>query len=90
MGLATGSGANEMYQGVLISPFSLLSSTPIEWEVPLYGLLFGLAIGLAGGPAGVKTFGEERVVFFREAAAGHNRFSYYIGKVCALSAAFSI
>jgi hypothetical protein len=81
MGLATGSGGAELYKGVLIAPFTILSAAPIEWAVPLYALLFGLSIGLAGGPAGVKTFGEERQVYFRESAAGHHRFAYYIGKV---------
>lgn len=48
--------------------------------VPLFGLLIGLAVSLAGAPAGVDVFGEERQVFFREAASGHNRYSYYAGK----------
>lgn len=41
----------------------------------------GMAVGLAGSPAGVKTFGEEKLVYYREAAAGHNRVAYYFGKV---------
>ena len=81
MGLATGVGGSELYRGVLIVPFTILSAAPIEWAVPLYALLFGMAIGLAGGPAGVNTFGEERQVYFREAAAGHDRFAYFLGKV---------
>lgn len=82
MGIAIGSD-KEMYQGVLVAPLSLLSPAPFEFGIPLYGLLFGVSIGLAGAPAGVKAFGEELHVFFREAAAGHSRIGYYIGKVCA-------
>lgn len=81
MGLATGNGSYELYRGIFVAPYTILSPAPVEWAVPLYSLLFGMAIGLAGGPAGVKTFGEERMVFFREAASGHGHLSYFLGKV---------
>jgi ABC-2 type transporter len=47
-------------------------------------MLMGMAVGLAGSPAGVKTFGEEKLVYYREAAAGHSRIAYYVGKVISL------
>ncbi|KAK5050821.1 hypothetical protein LTR84_003380 [Exophiala bonariae] len=37
--------------------------------------------GLAASAAGVKVFGDEKQIYWREAAAGHNRYAYYIGKV---------
>jgi hypothetical protein len=44
------------------------------------GLLIGLSIALAGAPSGVKVFGEEKPVYWRETASGHSRSAYFIGK----------
>lgn len=44
-------------------------------------LLVGLSIGLTASSPGVKIFGEEKLIFWREAASGHNRVAYYLGKV---------
>ncbi|KAJ3210108.1 hypothetical protein HDU67_005649, partial [Dinochytrium kinnereticum] len=79
MGFATAS-ADEPFHGVMRGRYARLSSTPNEWFVGLYGMLVGIAIALAGAPAGVKVFGEERAVYWREVAAGHNAFAYYLGK----------
>lgn len=65
----------------MIEPYSLMSPSPTEWPVVISAFVVGVAISCAGGPPGVKTFSEEKVVYFREAAAGHNRFSYFLGKV---------
>jgi len=81
---AAAAGGGEKFQGILISPFTLLSPSPLIFFVPMISMLMGMAVGLAGSPAGVKTFGEERLVFFREAAAGHNRVGYYIGKMVSM------
>ncbi|KAJ3237403.1 hypothetical protein HDU81_009501 [Chytriomyces hyalinus] len=72
--------ADEMYHGVLVPPYTQLSSNPNEWFLGLYGTLIGVAVAMAGGPAGVRLFGEERVIFWREAASGHNALAYYLGK----------
>jgi hypothetical protein len=74
---------SEKYSGVWISPYTLMSPSPNQWLVPLTGLLIGLTCGLAASPAGVKVFGEEKPVYWREAAAGHNRLAYYLGKTLA-------
>ncbi|KAI8816706.1 uncharacterized protein EV422DRAFT_275965 [Fimicolochytrium jonesii] len=81
MGLAT--GGKQMYEGVYVSPYSYISPAPLMWFVPLAGLLIGIIVSLAGAPAGVKVFAEERPVYWREAASGHNIGSYYIGKTIA-------
>lgn len=47
----------------------------------MMSLLVALSIGLTASAPGVKIFGEEKLVYWREAAAGHNRFAYYLGKV---------
>lgn len=78
---AAAMGGSEKFQGVLVHPFTLISAAPLAWFVPMITMLMGMAVGLAGSPAGVKAFGEERLVFFREAAAGHNRVAYYFGKM---------
>ncbi|KAJ3330242.1 hypothetical protein HDU76_006138 [Blyttiomyces sp. JEL0837] len=39
-------------------------------EIGVDGMLIGIAIALASAPSGVKVFGEEKSVFYREAASG--------------------
>ncbi|KAJ3247171.1 hypothetical protein HDU78_004978 [Chytriomyces hyalinus] len=72
--------ADEMYHGVLVAPYQQLSSTPNEWFLGLYGTLIGVAVAVAGCPAGVRLFGEEKLIYWREAASGHNSLAYYLGK----------
>ncbi|KAJ3326983.1 hypothetical protein HDU76_012450 [Blyttiomyces sp. JEL0837] len=79
MGIAAAQ-ESESYHGVLVDPYTPLSASPNEWFLGMYGMLIGIALALASAPAGVKVFGEERAIFFREAAAGHNKLAYYIGK----------
>ncbi|KAJ3413478.1 hypothetical protein HDV05_007923 [Chytridiales sp. JEL 0842] len=71
---------DEAYNGILRAPYTRLSSSPSEQLIGLLGLLIGIAIALAGAPAGVKVFGEEKTVYWREAGAGHNKLAYYVGK----------
>ncbi|KAJ3416979.1 hypothetical protein HDV05_007461 [Chytridiales sp. JEL 0842] len=72
--------ADEMYHGIIIKPFHPLSMSPNEWFLGLYGTLIGVAIAASGGPAGCKIFGEEREIYWREAASGHNKLAYFMGK----------
>ncbi|KAI0882331.1 uncharacterized protein GGS22DRAFT_191502 [Annulohypoxylon maeteangense] len=71
------------FQGAYYPPFQILSSALNYTTVPEIGLLCSLAIGLAAAAPGVKTFGEEKQMYWREASAGHSRSAYYIGKVIA-------
>ncbi|KAJ3109532.1 hypothetical protein HDU97_005189 [Phlyctochytrium planicorne] len=83
MGVAVADGAGELFIGVPVDPYSLISPATLQWLIPQLGLLIGISCGLAGAPAGVKVFGEEKSVYWREAAAGHNKLSYFLGKVFA-------
>ncbi len=69
------------FRGMFITPYELLSSSIDYASVPQMSLLVGLAIGLTASSPGVKIFGEEKLVYWREAASGHNRLAYYVGKV---------
>lgn len=69
-----------LFQGVFLPPFELLSSAVNYTLVPELGLLCSLAIGLAAAAPGVKTFGEEKSIYWREASAGHSRSAYFVGK----------
>ena len=71
MGMAVSSGTKEIFRGVVVSPYTLLSSSPLLWLLPQLGLLIGIAVGLAGAPAAVKVFGEELAIYWREAASGY-------------------
>ncbi|KAF2733123.1 ATP-binding cassette sub-family G member 2 [Polyplosphaeria fusca] len=77
-----------LFQGIYRPPFELLSSSTNYTLVPELALLNSLAIGLAAAAPGVKTFGEEKTIYWREAASGHSRSAYFIGKI--LSTLFRI
>ncbi|KAL2916645.1 hypothetical protein HK105_203757 [Polyrhizophydium stewartii] len=79
MGISANS-ADELYTGVYIQPYTSLSPAPLVFAAPLLGLLIGLSIALASGSPGVMVFSEEKTVYWREAAAGHSRVGYYVGK----------
>jgi ABC-type multidrug transport system ATPase subunit len=81
IGLAELNQKGQNFRGIFNPPYDLLSSSIDYASVPQMALLVGLAIGLTASAPGVKIFGEEKLVYWREAAAGHNRFAYYIGKV---------
>lgn len=78
-GILIGMSSTDTYQGVLKDNYALISPTPEEFVIPLKGLFINLAIGLAASAAGVRTFGDERVIYFRETASGHSPSAYYLG-----------
>ncbi|KAG4440935.1 hypothetical protein IFR05_003564 [Cadophora sp. M221] len=81
IGLSQLSQNGQNFCGIFHHPYDMLSSSADYASVPQISLLVGLAVGLTASAPGVKIFGEEKLVYWREAAAGHNRFAYYIGKV---------
>ncbi|KAL8791300.1 MAG: hypothetical protein Q9195_005989 [Heterodermia aff. obscurata] len=81
IGLAELSQDGINFRGLFLKPYDLLSSATDYSDVPQMSLLVGLSIGLTASSPGVKIFGEEKLTYWREAASGHNRFAYYMGKV---------
>jgi len=82
-GIILGVAGPGIYQGVLIAPYTLLSPAPLEFIVPQTGMFIAMGIGLAAASGGVRVFGNEQVVYWREFASGHNRLAYYIGNTVA-------
>jgi energy-coupling factor transporter ATP-binding protein EcfA2 len=78
-GILIGLAASGAYKGILKSPYVLFSASSLEFIIPQKGLFMNVAVGLAASAAGVRTFGDERVIYWREAASGHNRASYFLG-----------
>ena len=81
LGLAETSENGIIFRGIFWHPYELLSSSVDYASVPEMSLLVGLAIGIIASSPGVKIFGEEKLMYAREASSGHNRFAYYLGKV---------
>lgn len=81
LGLAETSQNGINFRGIFHHPYELLSSSTDYTSVPEMSLLIGLATGIIASPPGVKTFGEEKLIYAREASSGHNRLAYYVGKV---------
>lgn len=78
-GFIIGFSTQEHYSGVAIEPYTPLSPSHDVALIPQKGLFMGMSIGIAAASAGVKTFGEDRTVYYREAASGHNKLAYYLG-----------
>ncbi|KAL9602335.1 MAG: hypothetical protein Q9219_001901 [cf. Caloplaca sp. 3 TL-2023] len=81
IGLAQFKAEGVNFRGFYHQPYTILSSSIDYASVPQMALLVGIAIGLIASSPGVKIFGEEKLVYWREAGSGHNRFAYYVGKV---------
>ena len=81
LGLADSTEHGINFRGIFLPPYELLSSSVDYSTVPQMSLLVALAIGMVASSPGVKIFGEEKLMYAREASAGHNRFAYYLGKV---------
>ena len=81
LGLAQVSAKGNDFRGIYLHPYELLSSSTDFASIPELSLLVALSIGLTASSPGVKIFGEEKLIYLREASSGHNRFAYYIGKV---------
>ena len=81
IGLAEFKSEGINFRGFYLPPYTILSSSIDYSSVPQMALLVGIAIGLIASSPGVKIFGEEKLVYWREASSGHNRLAYYIGKV---------
>ncbi|KAJ3121092.1 hypothetical protein HK100_012521 [Physocladia obscura] len=82
IGVALSGKLPEMVSGVYVDKYFVLSPAPMD-VIGVCGFLMGVTIGLAGAPSAVKVFGEEKEVYWREAAAGHSRLAYYLGKTIA-------
>ncbi|KAL8634457.1 MAG: hypothetical protein Q9228_007948, partial [Teloschistes exilis] len=81
IGLAQFKSEGVNFRGNYLPPYTILSSSIDYASVPQMALLVGIAVGLIASSPGVKIFGEEKLVYAREASSGHNRFAYYVGKV---------
>ncbi|KAJ3385620.1 hypothetical protein HDU84_002103 [Entophlyctis sp. JEL0112] len=71
---------DEIFHGILLIPFRQLSSPSNDYMVALYGTLVGISVGIAAGPAGVRIFGENKLVYWREASSGLNTLAYFLGQ----------
>jgi hypothetical protein len=71
---------DEQYLGVLVKPFSLLSSAPQYALILQFILLVAMSVGLSAASPGVYVFSEEIEVYWRNASSGHNRLAYFLGK----------
>ncbi|KAJ3126910.1 hypothetical protein HK100_010029, partial [Physocladia obscura] len=69
---------DEIFHGLLNIPFRQLSTPSNDYMVALYGTLVGISVAMAAGPAGVRLFGENRLVFRRESAAGFSSLAYFV------------
>ncbi|KAI9337953.1 hypothetical protein BDR26DRAFT_803813 [Obelidium mucronatum] len=79
MGLSTQGKLKELYSGPYASIYAGMSPKPND-VISLFCFLLGLSVALASAPAAVKVFGEEKSVYWREAASGHSRAAYFLGK----------
>ncbi|KAH9828028.1 ABC transporter, ABC-G family, WBC-type [Teratosphaeria destructans] len=81
IGLSAFAARGHLFQGIYHYPFTMLSSAVDYQSTPQIGLLGAMSIGLAASAPGFWVFGEEKLMYHREFAAGHSRSAYYVGKL---------
>ncbi|KAF2768920.1 putative ABC transporter [Teratosphaeria nubilosa] len=81
IGLSAFAARGHLFQGIYHYPFTILSSAVDYQSTPQIGLLGAMSIGLAASAPGFWVFGEEKLMYHRESAAGHSRSAYYVGKL---------
>lgn len=74
-------GYSESYHGPLVTPYKTLSSSPNEWQIGLYGMFAGAFVVLVVSLPAVRSFGDEKAVYWREVSSGHDSFAYFLGKI---------
>lgn len=83
IGLALNGNDGKLFHGLYHGDYEYLSSALDYQTLPILSLLVAIGIGLVGSAPGVKVFGEEKLQYRREAASGHNKLAYYLGKLIA-------
>ncbi|KAJ4287203.1 hypothetical protein N0V90_012601 [Kalmusia sp. IMI 367209] len=81
IGLSAFTAKGELFAGLYHPTFTILSRSVNYTSAPQLGLLGAMAIGLAASAPAVKVFGEEKLIFNREASSGHSMSAYYFGKM---------
>ena len=81
IGLAQNGQKGYNFHGFFLGDFELLSAATDYKSVPMMSLLVCISVGLIASAPGVRVFGEEHLMFLREAASGHDRLAYYLAKV---------
>lgn len=81
IGLAQNGQKGSNFQGFFLDDYKILSSAIDYKSIPQMALLVCISIGLIAAAPGVRVFGEEYLIYRREASSGHGRFAYYIAKV---------
>lgn len=81
IGLAQNGKKGVNFSGIYNGDYAPLSSALNYQSVPMMSLLVAISIGLVASAPGVKVFGEERLQYYRETAAGQNPLAYYMAKL---------
>lgn len=81
IGLSAFTASGALFKGIYHDSFSIVSHAVNYTSAPQLGLLGAMAIGLAASAPAVKVFGEEKLIFNREASSGHSMSAYYFGKM---------
>ena len=81
IGLAQNGQKGVNFTGFYLDEYTDLSSAIDYKSTPQMALLVCISIGLIAAAPGVRVFGEESLIYRREAASGHNTFAYYTAKV---------
>mmetsp|Transcript_10224 Transcript_10224/g.30503 ORF Transcript_10224/g.30503 Transcript_10224/m.30503 type:complete len:1000 (-) Transcript_10224:1198-4197(-) len=78
-GFVIGYATRQSFRGILQDPYTLLSPASDSGVLPLAGMLIIIGTGICATPAGVRVFGAEQVIYWRERSVGHKPLSYFCG-----------
>lgn len=84
IGLAQNSQKGYNFHWIYSGNYVELSPALDPKSLPTMALLVAVSIGLTSAAPGTRVFGEEKLIYWREAASGHSRSAYYLGKIVSI------
>lgn len=83
IGLAQNGKKGRIFVSYFNDDYAPVSTATDYKSVSQLALLICIAVGLVASSPAVKVFAEEKLIYRREAEAGHSRLAYYLAKVVA-------
>ncbi|KAJ2998064.1 hypothetical protein HDV02_004889 [Globomyces sp. JEL0801] len=75
--------AGSPYRGTLVKPLDIISPASMETRLTESIFAISMVVSFAAAPASCNVFGMEKLVYYREAASGHQSLAYFLAKTLA-------
>ena len=81
IGLVVGASSSDAFRGTFREQYQYISLAGTPAALINGALMLVTGAGIASSPLGVACFGNELVIYWREASAGHSKLAYFLGKL---------